>query len=79
MVLDLADRNHGFERVWKDSGNGQLSDRRLGAVGKEAFPNNPELWKIDTNGITHHDLWLNHFGGFLEISSCRCFTDRQTG
>ena len=66
MVLDLADRNHGFERVWRDSGNGQLSDRRLGSVGKEAFPNNPELWKIDTNGITHHDLWLNHFEDFLK-------------
>jgi DNA polymerase elongation subunit (family B) len=66
MTVDLADRNHGFERVWRDSGNGQLSDRRLGAVGKVAFPDSPELWKIDTNGITHHDLWLNHFDDFLK-------------
>ena len=47
LTLDLADRNHGFERVWKDSGNGQLGDRRLGSVAKEAFPNNPEWWKVD--------------------------------
>jgi DNA polymerase I len=65
MTVDLADRNHGFERVWRDAGNGQLSDRRLGAVGKVAFPDNPELWKIDTKGISHHDLWLNHWGDFL--------------
>tara|TARA_R110001632_G_scaffold29027_1_gene77201 strand:+ start:5672 stop:7960 length:2289 start_codon:yes stop_codon:yes gene_type:complete len=68
MTVDLADRNHGFERVWKDTGNGQLSDRRLGAVGKVAFPDNPELWKIDTKGISHHDLWLNHFEDFLKYN-----------
>ena len=74
LTLDLADRNHGFERVWRDSGNGQLGDRRLGAVGKEAFPNNPEMWKIDFENDpelegkcdNHHDLWMNHFDKFLQ-------------
>tara|TARA_R110000851_G_scaffold220568_3_gene373358 strand:+ start:7583 stop:9811 length:2229 start_codon:yes stop_codon:yes gene_type:complete len=74
LTLDLADRNHGFERVWRDSGNGQLGDRRLGSVGKVAFPNNPEWWKIDfendpdLEGVcdNHHDLWMNHFDKFLE-------------
>ena len=69
LTLDLADRNHGFERVWKDSGNGQLSDRRLGEVGKVAFPNNPEWWKVEMDeNITHHELWLNHFEKFLEYN-----------
>jgi len=79
MTIDLADRNHGFERVWKDSGKGQLGDRRLGSVLKEAFPNNPEWHKIDFendpelldeegNCIVdgHHDLWLNHFDKFID-------------
>lgn len=66
MTVDLADRNHGFERVWKDSGNGQLGDRRLGSVLKEAFPDNPEWWKVDMDEeMTHHELWLNHFDDFL--------------
>lgn len=72
LTLDLADRNHGFERVWRDSGNGQLGDRRLGSVGKEAFPNSPELWKIDFENDpdlkgcdNHHDLWMKYFDKFL--------------
>lgn len=64
MTLDLADRNHGFERVWRDGGNGQLSDRRLGAVGELLFPNNPEWWKVDMKGMTHHDMWLEDFEAF---------------
>ena len=79
LTLDLADRNHGFERVWKDSGNGQLGDRRLGAVAQEAFPDNPEWWKIDFENDpelqdedgnplcdNHHDLWMDHYEKFLE-------------
>lgn len=74
LTLDLADRNHGFERVWKDSGNGQLGDRRLGSVAKEAFPDNPEWWKVDFENDpelegkcdNHHDLWLHHFNKFLQ-------------
>lgn len=65
MTLDLADRNHGFERVWKDSGNGQLSDRRLAAVGQLVFPDEPERWKVDMKGMTHEEMWLNDFEHFL--------------
>ena len=65
MTLDLADRNHGFERVWKDSGNGQLSDRRLAAVGQLVFPDEPERWKVDMKGMTHEEMWLNDFERFL--------------
>tara|TARA_R100000329_G_scaffold109690_3_gene90140 strand:- start:6222 stop:8519 length:2298 start_codon:yes stop_codon:yes gene_type:complete len=64
MTLDLADRNHGFERVWRDGGNGQLADRRLGAVGELLFPDNPEWWKVDMKGMTHHDMWLEDFEAF---------------
>lgn len=64
MTIDLADRNHGFERVWRDGGNGQLADRRLGAVGELLFPNNPEWWKVDMKGMTHHDMWMEDFGAF---------------
>jgi DNA polymerase elongation subunit (family B) len=74
LTLDLADRNHGFERVWRDSGNGQLGDRRLGSVAKVAFPDNPEWWKVDFENDpelegkcdNHHDLWLHHFEKFKE-------------
>jgi DNA polymerase elongation subunit (family B) len=75
LTLDLADRNHGFERVWKDSGNGQFGNRSLGAVAQEAFPDNPEWWKIDFENDpelikagckTHHGLWMNHYDKFLE-------------
>jgi len=65
LTLDLADRNHGFERVWRDGGNGQLSDRRLASVGRLLWPDNPELWKVDTDGRTHHELWMNHWEDFL--------------
>lgn len=67
LTLDLADRNHGFERVWKDTGNGQLSNRKLGAVGELVFPNNPELWKIELDeGVSHHEMWMNDFDNFLK-------------
>lgn len=66
MTLDLADRNHGFERVWKDSGNGQLSDRRLGAVGQLVFPDKPALWKVDMKGMTHEEMWLDDYDHFLQ-------------
>tara|TARA_R110002110_G_scaffold35277_1_gene119291 strand:+ start:4339 stop:6651 length:2313 start_codon:yes stop_codon:yes gene_type:complete len=67
LVIDLADRNHGFERVWKDTGNGQLSNRQLGAVGKLVFPDNPELWKIELDeGVSHHEMWMNDFDNFLK-------------
>lgn len=65
MTLDLADRNHGFERVWRDGGNGLISDRRLGSVGKMLWPDQPELWKVDMGGLTHHELWMNHWEDFL--------------